>query len=157
MRGRTPKPAILARLAGDRRALKKNSVELPFAIPVAPDWLSAEAKAEWDELTPMLARMRVMTEADKIALAQLADTIARWKYVGEKLKHTYVLPVKDSSGEVVTFRRSPLVSIHMEYGLIIQKILIQFGLTPSARARLVNDEKTEIDTVFSRRAAEENA
>lgn len=154
MRGRTPKPVNLSRLAGDRRAMSRNSLELPFAIPAPPDWLTEEAKAEWDELLPILARMRVISEADRIAIGQLADALSRWKAIGAMIKkYGYVHNVHNKQGTVVAFKRNPLVGMHIEYGLVVQKLLGQFGMTPSARARLTDDGKEETDFIFSRIAA----
>ena len=155
MRGRTPKPVQLSKLSGDRRAMARNPLEMPFAVPVSPAWLSDEAKNEWDEIVPVLARMRVISEADKIAIAQLADALSRWKHIGANIKKSggYAHPIKDRNGVTVGLRRNPMVSMHIEYGLVVQKLLSQFGMTPSARARLTEDGKEETDFIFSRIAA----
>ena len=149
---RNPRPTNLSLLAGDRRAAGRQSIDLPLAIPVSPPWLTDEAKLEWDEITPVLARMRVLTEADQIAVAMLSDYLARWKAMGEQLKKIgYIYPIKDREGKVVAMKRTPQVSIHLEYGLIVQKLLSQFGLTPSARASLSSVGKTETQNIiFSR-------
>jgi len=157
MRGRTPRPANLAKLSGDRRALKRKTLDLPFAIPCAPMWLTPEAKNEWDEIVPVLARMRVISDADKIAIALLADALARWKYLTEQIKiHGYVHEILGRNGLVERVVRSPHITMHIEYGQIVQKMLIQFGLTPSARARITSNEQKEKDFTFSRIDAEQN-
>lgn len=154
MRGRTPKPVNLSRLAGNRRAMSKNNLDVPFSIPVCPEWLTEEAKDEWEELVPVLARMRVISDADKIAIGQLADALSRWKHIGGEIKRIgYVHPIKDRNGVTVGLRRNPMVGMHIEYGLVVQKLLGQFGMTPSARARLADDGKEETDFIFSRIAA----
>jgi len=153
--GRNPKPVPLARLSGDRRVAARNPVDMPFAVPVAPNWLTKEASREWDEITPVLARMRVLTEADRIALAQLCDYLARWKHAAAMIdKQGYAYPVKDAGGRVIAVKRSPYVAIHLEYGVMIQRLLSQFGMTPSARARITQNEATkEATNIFSRLAA----
>jgi P27 family predicted phage terminase small subunit len=154
MGGRNPRPKNLSELAGNRRALARNSVEMPLAIPVSPPWLTDEAKNEWDQIVPVLVRMRVLTEADQIAVAMLADYLARWKLMGERIKQFgYIQSVKDKNGKHVRFIRSPHITMHLEFGIVVQRLLSQFGLTPSARARLSEDGKKEQDNIFSRIAA----
>lgn len=153
MAGRNPRPINLSKLNGDRRALARNNVELPLSIPVAPMWLTAEAKDEWDQIVPVLVRMRVLTEADQIALGLLADYMARWKDMSNKIKqHGYLMPVKNRHGGTV-WKRSPFVSMHLEFGIIVQRLLSQFGLTPSARARLNDGGKTETQNILFSRTA----
>lgn len=153
MRGRPPQPTNIARLVGNRRSLGKNPLDAAFAVPVAPMWLTDEAKNEWDQIVPVLARMRVISDADQIALAMLADALSHWKAMGAHIKkfgHTF--PIRDKNGTAIAFRRNTAVSIHIQYGLLVQQLLGQFGMTPSARARISNDDTKETDLIFSRTA-----
>ena len=153
MNGRPPKPQALAALSGDRRR-KGKGVDLPLATPAVPDWLSDDAKSEWAEVTHLLSGMRVLSEVDAIALAQLADYLAKWKRAAEQVsKSGMVVPVRDQRGLIVGFKRSPYVTMHLEYGLMVQRLLAQFGMTPSARARLINGEAQATDNIFSRIAS----
>ena len=153
LNGRPPKPNALAALAGDRRR-KGKGIDLPNAMPVVPDWLPDDAKAEWASITHTLSSMRVLAEVDGIALAQLADYLAKWKKAAEQVARLgLVLPIRDAAGTVVSFRRNPYVTMHLEYGLMVQRLLAQFGMTPSARARLMNGEAQATDNIFSRIAS----
>lgn len=153
MNGRPPKPQALAALSGSRRR-KGKGLDLPLAVPSVPVWLSDDAKQEWAEVTHLLSGMRVICDADSIALAQLADFMAKWKRAAEQVnKIGMVIPIRDASGTVTGFRRNPYVTMHLEYGLMVQRLLAQFGMTPSARARLVNGEAQATDNIFSRIAS----
>jgi P27 family predicted phage terminase small subunit len=153
MNGRPPKPQALAALSGDRRR-KGKGMDLPLAVPDVPDWLSEEAKTEWATVTHLLSTMRVVSEVDCIALAQLADYMAKWKRAAEQVsKIGMVIPIRDAAGTVTGFRRNPYVTMHLEYGLMVQRLLSQFGMTPSARARLMNGEAQATDNIFSRIAS----
>lgn len=153
MNGRPPKPQSLAVLSGNRRR-KGKGLDLPLAVPPVPAWLSDDAKAEWAEVTHLLSGMRVISDADAIALAQLADFMSKWKRAAEQVnKIGMVLPIRDAAGTVISFRRNPYVTMHLEYGLMVQRLLAQFGMTPSARARLVNGEAQATDNIFSRIAS----
>ena len=152
MGGRNPKPHALSILSGNKRRLKKSGLVITTSVPDSPAWLSDEAKAEWREIVPVLARMRVLSDADTIAVAQLADYLARWKHAGIMIKAMggAVYPVKDELGHFKSFKRNPFVSIHLEYGIMVQRMLTQFGMTPSARARLSNSEEEQSDNIFNR-------
>ena len=153
MNGRPPKPNAIAALSGDRRRRGKG-LDLPLATPDVPEWLSQEARDEWAVLAHMLSSMRVLSEVDGIALAQLADYLTKWKQAAQQVaKLGMVLPIRDASGTVVSFKRNPYVTMHLEYGLMVQRLLAQFGMTPSARARLMNGEAQATDTIFSRIAS----
>ena len=153
MNGRPPKPQALASLSGDRRR-KGKGLDLPLAIPHVPDWLSEDAKTEWASLTHLLSTMRVISEVDCVALAQLSDFMAKWKRAAEQVsKIGMVIPIRDADGTVTGFRRNPYVTMHLEYGLMVQRLLAQFGMTPSARARLMNGEAQATDNIFSRIAS----
>lgn len=153
MNGRPPKPQALASLSGDRRR-KGKGLDLPLAVPDVPDWLSEDAKTEWASLTHLLSTMRVISEVDGIALAQLADFMSKWKRAAEQVsKIGMVIPIRDEAGTVTGFRRNPYVTMHLEYGLMVQRLLSQFGMTPSARARLMNGEAQATDNIFSRIAS----
>lgn len=153
MNGRPPKPQALAALSGDRRR-KGKGMDLPLAVPDVPDWLSEEAKTEWATVTHLLSTMRVVSEVDSIALAQLADYMAKWKTAAQQVsKIGMVVMIRDESGRVTGYRRNPFVTMHLEYGLMVQRLLSQFGMTPSARARLMNGEAQATDNIFSRIAS----
>ena len=58
--------------------------------------------------------MRVLADVDAIALAQLADYLAKWKKAAEQVARLgLVLPIRDAGGTVVSFRRNPYVTMHL--------------------------------------------
>lgn len=152
MRGRVPRPAALSKLAGDRRAQARQTLELPPAIPVAPEWLDEDAKREWFEIVPVLSRMKVLTDADRFAVAQLADYLARYKFCADMVrKMGFAFAQRDEEGKVIGMKRNPYVSMHLDYGAAVQKLLVQFGMTPSARSRITSNEQAKaVSNLFSR-------
>lgn len=153
LNGRPPKPNAIAILSGNRKR-KGVGLDLPLAIPAPPNWLSDDAKAEWEPLVQTLQQMRVVSDADQIALAQLADYLAKWKRAAQKVDQIgLVIGVRAPDGSNMSFKRNPFVTMHLEYGLMVQRLLAQFGMTPSARARLINGEAQATDTIFSRIAS----
>lgn len=156
MPGPPPKPTAALRLAGSwRAATRKREPAIPLAEPTQPEWLTEQAREAWQEAIDLIRPMRVLTASDSLALAQLAEYLARWKAATAALARIGdVVPVRSDAGTVVGLRRSPYVTMQIEYGLMVRRYLQEFGLSPSARGRLASsNEQAEVGTIFSRSRA----
>ncbi len=142
-RGRKPKPTAIKVLEGNPGKRPVNSAE-PKPIskaPKCPIWLEAEAKKEWRRVAKQLEQLGVLTEVDMAAFAGYCQAYARWKEAEEFIsKHGTI--VKTPSGY---WQQVPQVSISQTYLKIMSKFCEQFGLTPSARTRIVVDNTCEED------------
>src|SRR5687768_711635 len=80
MRGRKPKPTILKVLDGNpgKRPLNDREPQPPGGMPDRPDWLDAEAQAEWGRVTAELAMSGLLTVVDRAALAAYCTAWSRW-------------------------------------------------------------------------------
>jgi phage terminase small subunit len=108
-RGRPGKPTALKLLQGDR-ADRINRAEplMPTGSVEPPGWLEGYAAEQWAELAPILSRTGLLTEGDRPALAMLCQTYD-------------------------AYRRNPADTKILES---YRRLLVEFGLTPSARSRL---------------------
>lgn len=82
---------------------------MPPGSLVAPEWLSGLGLAHWNELAPVLSAAGLLTQGDRAALAQLCDdyaTIRKGPGDRDKARDRY------------------------------RRMLVEFGLTPSSRARI---------------------
>jgi phage terminase small subunit len=107
--GRAPKPSALKVIEGVHPF--RINLDEPATIPPsldAPGWLKGLALEHWEELAPILHRVRVFSQADRAALAMLCDDYRRLRTDPDDWK------ARDR------YRR----------------MLIEFGLTPSARSRI---------------------
>jgi P27 family predicted phage terminase small subunit len=89
----------------------------------------------WRELAPLLTRMRVLTKADRQALALLCDALAEYRAaraVVEAQGATFT--VETMSGRVV--RARPEVAIASDAHRRARLMLAEFGLTPAGRRRV---------------------
>ncbi|MEE8551357.1 MAG: phage terminase small subunit P27 family, partial [Gemmatimonadota bacterium] len=79
-RGPPPKSPYLKALEGNpgKRPLKVNNAKARSAAPDCPDWLSAEAKAEWKRLAPELERLGLLTLLDRAAFSGYCQSYAHW-------------------------------------------------------------------------------
>lgn len=84
--GRPGKPAHLHLLQGNPS--KKNADQLlaevlepavPVDAPPKPDWLSAEAAAEWDRVVADLLTLGWISKLDMMALATYCEAVADWQ------------------------------------------------------------------------------
>jgi len=133
-RGPAPRPSALKLLEGNPGHEKLNRTE-PKPRPVAPKcptWLAAEAKREWKRIAPALERLGLLTEIDGVALAGYCQSYARWRQCQEVLAKDG-LTFSTESGYVSP---RPEVAIGNRALIEIRAFCAQFGLTPSARARM---------------------
>jgi len=137
-RGRKPKPTELKILEGNPGKRPINTQEpIPNKkAPRCPAWLEPEAKKEWRRTAKQLEELGILTEVDMAAFAGYCQAYARWKEAEEFIsKHGTI--VKTPSGY---WQQVPQVSIAQTYLKIMNKFCEQFGLTPSARSRIVADK-----------------
>jgi P27 family predicted phage terminase small subunit len=134
LRGPAPKPTAIKRLEGNpgKRKLNEDEPTLTVGAPECPDHLDEVAKKEWGRLTVILTAMKVLTEADYIALANLCQAYSTLINAQRQLNKTGIL-YKSKSGYI---QQSPLLGIIHTQTTIVNNLLREFGLTPSSRTRV---------------------
>ncbi len=144
-RGRKPKPTAIKELEGNpgKRPMNTHEPKPPKKAPTCPKWLDAEAKKEWKRLAPYMEKLGILTEADRAAFASYCQAYSRWKAAEEFMTRSGTMIFKTPSGY---WQQLPQVSIAQTYMKIMNKIAEQFGLTPSARSRIIaGDEDPAVD------------
>ena len=136
-RGRKPKPSALKELEGNpgKREINTNEPHPVKKAPPCPKWLEPDAKKEWRRLAKQMEQLGILTEVDMSAFAGYCQAYARWKEPEEFITQHGTI-VKTPSGY---WQQVPQVSIAQTYLKIMNKFCEQFGLTPSARSRIVTD------------------
>ena len=137
-RGTKPTPTAMLKLRGSWRGdIKKNEPEVELGIPDMPDYISGNAKACWDELAPMLVNIKVLSTQDKLALSLLCETYGNWRRSQDMLeKYGDVFPIKDDKDNIKYLQQTPYVAMVRNFGKQLKDMLVEFGLTPSARSRV---------------------
>jgi P27 family predicted phage terminase small subunit len=112
----------------------KPRAKLPIADPLSgspdrPDWLGAEATAEWDRIVELMTERRTLSRADGMALALLCDTYARWR-VAVAAETEAGSATETASGG---FKQSPESLAANQLGKLLLTWLREFGLTPASR------------------------
>lgn len=136
-RGRKPKPAAVKMLEGSpgKRKLDMSEPQPEKKAPRCPSWLEEEAKKEWKRMARQLEQLGILTEIDMAAFAGYCQAYARWKEAEEYISENGTI-MKAPSGYC---QQVPQVSIAQTYLKIMNRFCEQFGLTPSARSRIVTE------------------
>lgn len=139
-RGPAPTPTPVLKLRESSLVTKRREeleVKGPEGIPACPDWLDDDAQAAWEQLVPMLETMGVLTRIDGNALARYCLLWSRWRkaeaFIAEKGD---MYPLKNPDGSVRYFQQWPQVSIANRLAQQLTRLEQEFGMTPSARARI---------------------
>ena len=137
-RGRKPKPTALKMLEGNPggRPINEAEPKPQKKAPRCPTWLEDEAKREWKRMAKVLEQLGLLTEMDMAAFAGYCQAYARWKEAEEFLTQHGSM-VRTPNGYL---QQVPQVSIAQTNMKIMLKFCEQFGLTPSARSRIVGGE-----------------
>lgn len=119
MAGRPPKPTALKLLQGNPGKRKLPAGEPVSAVgAICPAWLGAEAREMWKKWAPIFEGMGCLREADTLAFANWMALQARIKACEE-------------AGEALSLQALKLA----------QSYAVQFGATPSGRARVSVEPK----------------
>ena len=148
--GRKPKPTNLKKLQGNPGGRPLGNEPAPdVCIPSPPEHLNPDAIIEWNRITPLLETMGLITLSDMAAIAAYCQNYGRW-VEAEKLVASDGMIVYSDSGYP---SHHPSVSIANNAMDKMYKFLIEFGLTPSSRARLGSNtakKKDKMDEYLSK-------
>ncbi len=169
-KGPPPKPTKLKMLQGNpgKRALNKDEPDPPTDQIKAPYWVTKKSRWAWNRIAPVLKQMGVLTNADVHSLALLCDAYAEYiqardivesrgfTYESQVIKaHTKRVVAATEEDEEkegfdplalsIIIRPRPEVAIMSDAWRRIRQMMLEFGLTPSARSRLTVGEGEKAD------------
>lgn len=138
MRGRRPLPLEIKLLAGNpgKRRLNRREPKGRPGIPPCPPHLTGVARDAWHRLGRRLKALRVITDADAEALELMCSAYGEYRAalaVVARRGRTYA--TRTANGMIV--RKRPEVAIAAEAWWRVKGMLVEFGLTPSSRTRVV--------------------
>jgi len=138
-RGRRPKPTRWKLLTGNpgKRRLNPNEPQPEATIPDCPPELGPAARREWDRLVIDLAKLRMITNLDRAALAAYYGAFALWAEAMEQIQK-YGTVIKSPTGYPV---QSPYVA-NCQAEIIIE-IAAEFGFAPVSRSRIAAPVEAE--------------
>jgi len=113
------------------RRLDKGAPEIPVAAPEPLDDLTAEARAEWDAIVPLLVEYGIVTLLDRAALVMYCQLRVTWRELERVVKREGVV-IASRAGLGV----HPAFKAAMETLTQLRLLGAELGLSPSARSRL---------------------
>ena len=138
-RGRKKTPSRLLKLRGSRNAnLRSGYPTVEPALPDCPAWLRERCGEQWQAVGEMLYAMGLMAAAFTPALALLSDALADWAALTKEAEITPFV----SDGQYGT-KPEPVHRMKGLAGDRLLKLLVQFGLTPSAIEGVKGVRQTE--------------
>lgn len=151
LRGRPPKPTVLEIMQGrpgkrplNKREPQPNRVAADIGAK-PPDHLPESARKWWAYYGDILRDMRVLTEADLVALEGLA--LVTTQRIEQEANLAKAGPLyKTSTGYITISPQFFIVGQLREREL---KLLREFGLTPSARTRVQTVAPQHKQNVFA--------
>lgn len=148
--GRPPQPAHLRVLAGDKRPSRARGPEpAPRALDVEPPPdLPDELRAVWDRTLAELTHMGLVTSADVDALVTYCEAVVM-RRAAYKLVPSGAILIRGAKGNLV---RNPALQAWRDAAAVQRSMLIEFGLSPKARADLATRgeaDGNELDALLS--------
>ena len=149
--GRRPKPTALKKRDGNpgKRKLNEKEPVAPPGVPAMPADLPLAAKKEWKRILPELRALGVLSTIDRAALAAYCHAYARWFQAETEILELGIVvrePILVAGVETgyVRYKKNPAVTISEGAMKLMKSFLIEFGMTPSSRSRLiVNEDATK--------------
>jgi len=145
MKGRKPKPTALKRLHGAQKCrINQHEPKPNGGIGTPPDWLDEISKEYWRSITSTMGRS--LTAADRGPLEVLCKSYSRWRQLENELEAKGMTYYPNGVREIVIggttklvgeSRKRPQASLANEYYGQYCSLCAEFGLTPSARTRII--------------------
>jgi P27 family predicted phage terminase small subunit len=150
-RGRKPKPTHLKLVTGTFRKDRapKNEPKPLLTVPECPKELSDDAKLEWERVSVELHKLGLLSNLDRAALAAYCSAYGLWVRAERELR-TLVELAGPLAGLVQKSRThgfvgNPLNNISRRAAAAMIRYAAEFGMTPSARARVNGAGSKETD------------
>lgn len=148
--GRPPVPTALKVVRGTQRADRRNAAEpQPPKTEVGaapPSWLRDErSRRAWSHLSKLLTAQGLLSVLDTLALGLLCDAFADYLSAGDRLRRDGYYPTISTKAGARVRQLHPAVRERRYAWLRIERMLIQFGMTPSARVRVSAAPGDEVD------------
>lgn len=138
MRGRKPKPTKLKEKAGNpgKRKLASEPEFDALELKDLPDELHHKklkyAREEWERVYPRLLQQKIVTEIDRTALVGYCLQYQRWRKAEHELAQSGAVQMSKYGHTVVSAHER----VSRAAFDAMMKLMAEFGMTPSSRARL---------------------
>ena len=137
MRGRKPQPTALKLLKGNpgkRKLDPREPVPGPISTDCPPELTASDAIEEWTRTIVPAIHRRQVTSADRVFAIAHCELWATWRsQLADAAKHAHVV----ATGKDGRPTPNPARRMSNQTLLLLAKVDIELGLTPSSRSRVI--------------------
>ena len=123
-------------MTGTTRGKATKATQARLTVTEPPAFVSDRAAHHWPELARLLADMNVLGDGDLIALGLLCETLAEYLDARDTVARDGATYEAVTEAGAVMHRAHPAVAQRADAARRVQSLLSEFGLTPSARAKV---------------------
>lgn len=133
-RGPCKKPTALRIFEGNpsRRPLNTREPKPTLGVPVCPEWLDTEARAEWERIVPELKRLGMLATIDRAELSAYCQSWSEYVAATKLVREQGTIVVSKQGTQ-----KNPNCAVQNEAWARFHKTAIMFGLNPSSRSTMV--------------------
>lgn len=119
-----------------------------------PTWLSKDGKSIFKKIVKELEVVDILANIDNYNLAVLANAIEQYIECTRKLNCDELTITHINKRGFETTQKNPLISIQIQYADVIRKLGSDFGLSPAARLKIIqeaselSDDEKELNKDF---------
>ena len=151
--GRKRTPRALRIVKSDRET-DDGGLDVPPDMPEMPKFLHPYAQEEWRSITPTLYSLGVLTFLDKGAIAGYCQAFARWRYAEERLALEAAKDLETGGIVATTDNGNKIQSVFFNVAAAAMRDMLkfaaEFGMTPSARARIEGKRGEPADAIATK-------
>ena len=119
----------------------------------APDYLSEDARSEWDRIVPLLAKRKILTEADVGCIENYCMAIGTVREMDREIQRIGAVQKvykvdKDGNSVLISIRKHPAVGIRSEAMTQARLYASELGATPVSRSRPTIEDDDGDDDLF---------
>jgi P27 family predicted phage terminase small subunit len=145
MAGRKAKPIAAIEAEGNKSRLTKDEIDRRKEGELKPDsdsivrppWLTGEGRKEWERIADELKELGLLTNIDQGSLAICCDAYGKYVAATRQIKNKDLLIEHVNAAGKSNKVSNPIINIAVKYADLYKKYMTEFGLSPSARARLL--------------------
>jgi len=143
-RGPKPKPLNELKLAGTYRRDKHGLVPEPEGGEMTPpEWMHPDLRQYWPDLVALLKQAGAESPYYTLPLMLMADALHDFLRA-QKEAATMPMATESANGNRL---HEPLQSVKSNVAGRLMKLLVEFGMTPSAIRNIQKVEKHEVDAL----------
>ena len=143
-----PKPTVLKIIEGNpgKRPLNKKEPKPQVSLTPCPAYLKKDkiAYSEWNRISGELYKLGLLTNVDRAALELYCSQYAVYRRALRDIEQKGLITTNIRKGD----KANPATQIAREAAKMIKAIAVEFGLTPSSRARISLPNEKSSDAEF---------